>query len=70
MDNGIRLKVIEVEYTPGYAYGNVKTLQKRQPIKTGHATGYITSLQAGQKLNEILTPYIPAKQGKCCQYAP
>ena len=58
---GVHFETISGEYTPGYAYGTVKTHKTDNPLRPIISQVCTSTYKLAKKLNSLLKPYIPAK---------
>ena len=59
--DGIHFETITGEYSPGYAYGTVKTHKKDNPLRPIISQVCTSTYKLAKRLNNILKPYIPSK---------
>ena len=58
---GVHFQVISGEYSPGYAYGNVKIHKENKPLRPIISQIPSPLYNLSKRLNTILKPFIPAK---------
>ena len=58
---GVHFEPIIGDYTPGYAYGNVKTHKKGNPLRPIISQVPTPTYQLAKRLNHLITPYLPDK---------
>ncbi|MPC43096.1 hypothetical protein E2C01_036733 [Portunus trituberculatus] len=60
-NNSLQFQKISGEFSPGYAYGNVKTHKPNNPLRSIISQIPTPTYAIAKKLNQLLTPYIPNK---------
>ena len=58
---GVHFETISGEYTPGYAYGTVKTHKPDNPLRPIISQVCTSTYKLAKRLNGLLKPYIPSK---------
>ena len=56
---GVHFEPIIGDYTPGYAYGNVKTHKTGNPLRPIISQVPTPTYQLAKRLNQLITPYLP-----------
>lgn len=59
--DGVHFETIIGEYTPGYAYGTVKTHKTDNPLRPIISQVCTSTYKLSKRLNQILKPYVPSK---------
>ena len=57
--NNLNLQKITGEFSPGYAYGNVKTHKPNNPLRPIISQIPTPTYKIAKRLNQLLTPYVP-----------
>ncbi|XP_045124906.1 uncharacterized protein LOC123512546 [Portunus trituberculatus] len=57
--NNLKLQKIVGEFSPGYAYGNVKTHKQNNPLRPIISQIPTPTYNIAKRLNQLLTPYVP-----------
>ena len=58
---GVHFQTISGEYTPGYAYGTVKTHKPDNPLRPIISQVCTSTYRLAKRLNDLLKPYLPSK---------
>ena len=61
VEGEIHFSKISGDYSPGYAYGNVKMHKKDKPLRPIISQVTTPTYKLAKRLNELLSPYVPAK---------
>ena len=59
--DGLHFEPITGEYTPGYAYGTVKTHKTDNPLRPIISQVCTATYKLAKRLNQLLKPYVPSK---------
>ena len=57
---GVHFEPIVGEYTPGYAYGTIKTHKTNNPLRPIISQVCTPTYKLAKKLNQLLKPYVPS----------
>ena len=58
---GLHFQKITGEFSPGYAYGNVKTHKAGNPLRPIISQISTPTYKLAKKLNQLLTPFVPSE---------
>ena len=61
MIDGVHFSTISGEYTPGYAYGTVKTHKTDNPLRPIISQVCTSTYKLAKRLNQLLKRYVPSK---------